>query len=117
MKISDYPCVVNALHVMEVTIKDFNNNPKTAVLDVSYALAVGVEENGKKKLQSTHGKCTAGNHWSKDVREKLAELLEAMELDLMRQHFKMPKIEMLQTKEDTDESRTEARGSKEPSQI
>jgi hypothetical protein len=127
MKICDDACLINALHVVEVTInntvsyvKGSGEQRKGIVMSATYALAIGDPKN--QSIQSTHGKCTATpQNWSKETLEKLADLIDSMENDLLPRHFDvMPKTEqvlnILQEKND-DETRTETGRLEETPQI
>jgi len=88
MKICDDACLINALHVVEIAIS--NTTPyvggKGMLMTATYALAIGDPKN--QQIQSTHGKCTATpQNWSKETLEKLVDLIDSMEHDLLPRHF------------------------------
>jgi hypothetical protein len=121
MKICDDACLINALHVVEVSITNTTSfvKGKGIVMNATYALAIGDPKN--QSIQSTHGKCTATPlNWSKETLEKLADLIDSMEHDLLPRHFDvMPKPEQVLNilQEKDDETRTEIGRHEETPQI
>jgi hypothetical protein len=76
-------CIINGVQVMEVQIKTYAG----LQVEAAYALVHHYKQ-GKTPMQDTHGKCTAGpGAWSKETLERLQELLESMETDLISRHF------------------------------
>ena len=122
MKICDEACLINAIHIAEITINNTSSlvNGKGVVMSATYALAIGDPKT--QKVQSTHGKCTATpQNWSKETLEKLSDLIDSMEHDLLPRHFDvMPKPEqVLNTlqENDNDETRYETGRHEETPQI
>jgi hypothetical protein len=116
MKICDDACLINALHVVEVSITNTTSfvKGKGIVMNATYAFAIGDPKN--QSIQSTHGKCTATPlNWSKETLEKLADLIDSMEHDLLPRHFDvMPKQT---SKEKDDETGPETGRLEETPQI
>jgi len=115
MKITEASCVINALGITEITIKNF---PDTGLLmDAVYALAAAqaVGSNAKdRRILGTHGRCQAyTSNWSKETKSKLEELIASMEQDLLPRHFNVTADE----REDSDGTGIETRGHKEVNQI
>ena len=115
MKICDDACLINALHVVEIAVNNTTSYSNGSIsMTATYALAVG--DPSKQKIQSTHGKCTAtARNWSKETLEKLADLIDSMEHDLLPRHFDvMPKQT---SKEKDDETGPETGRHEETPQI
>jgi len=118
MKQTDGPALVNGVHVMEVQIDAMQ--PLLIKMTASYALVQATKlEPSEETLQlsndgysiSTHGKCSAyPNNWSVRTMDKLRELIESMEEDLLPRHFDVEK------KEEVDEG-TADRGEEGPPQV
>ena len=115
MKICNDVCLINALHVVEITVNTNiiasavspGGSKRGILMTATYALAIGDPK--KQSIQSTHGKCTATpQNWSKETLEKLADLIDSMEHDLLPRHFDvMPKPEqVLNTLQENDNDET-----------
>lgn len=114
MKICDDACLINAIHVAEIAINNTSSfaNGQGIVMTATYALAIGDPKT--QKIQSTHGKCTATpQNWSKETIEKLNDLIDSMEHDLIPRHFDT----VTMNKEIKDETGTETGRLEETPQI
>ena len=118
MKICDDVCLINALHVVEIAVSNTTpyTNGQGISMTATYALAIG--DPSKQKIQSTHGKCTATpQNWSKETLEKLVDLIDSMEHDLMPRHFDVIPKQTVKEKNDDDETGSEIGRHEETPQI
>lgn len=85
MKLTEYECRINGIHIMEVKID--------GVGQAGYnmgAVYATLEKTGDQQAL-THGRCTAvPKNWSAETKRLMGELLLSMEQDLLPRHFKIP---------------------------
>ena len=113
MSLSNGPCLINGLQVVEIAIM---NMPTTTGIVMSADYALLVADPKTTQVIATHGKCSAVHtNWSNRTMAIVTQLIESMEQDLLSRHFDVEATP--DEKEGIDDEGIEPTGQEGPGQI